>query len=249
MDVQDLGEHTLHTYNDELEALRGLVTRMGGLVEDQLERALDAYCDHDAEAAAAVVEGDREINAMELEIDELIATIIARRQPMAGDLRFVLAVSKATTDLERMGDEAVRVARMAMQCEELPGQLGPGVRRIGRTVRGMLRDALDAFARTELEVAGGLARRDREVDADYESLTREIVTHIMDDPRVTPRGLAALLAGRALERIGDRACNVAEYVVYYSEGRDVRHGGLSQGPNREGLERDGPEREGPGNAR
>ena len=225
MDVHDLGEHTLRSYNEELELLRTLVARIGGMVEEQLGRALTAYCDDDTELATAVIESDREVNGLELEIDELCAGILARRQPMAGDLRFILAVSKATTDLERMGDEAVRVAQMTLQAAEPPGQLGAGVRRIGRTVQGMLRDALDAFARTDLEMAGGLAGRDREVDAEYESLTREMITYMMDDPRSTPRGLAALFAGRALERIGDRACNVAEYIVYYSEGRDVRHGG------------------------
>lgn len=225
MDPRDLGDHIHHRFDDELEDLRGRVLRIGGLVESQVEEALASLARQDGDLAAAVVSNDATVNDMELAIDELCSSLIARRAPVASDLRLVIAVIKTVNDLERMGDEAVRIARMALRMTSRgsgPSSCGE-LRHIGPRVQSMLRAALDAFARTDPEAAARVLEMDRAVDREYESLSREMTTLMMEDARSIPRSLDLMFAARALERLGDRACNICEYVIYAVKGRDVRH--------------------------
>jgi phosphate transport system protein len=226
MDPRNRAEHTLHRYDEELEEVRARVMRIGGLVEQQLADALGALAQVDGERAARVVRGDRQINEQELEVDECCTSLLARRAPVAGDLRLVIGVIKAVSDLERMGDEAVRIARMAMRTAERGVGAGSRVgdlRHMGPRVQSMLSNALDAFARTDPEAAVNVMQEDRGVDREYDSLSREMITFMMEDPRAIPLGLDVMFAARALERIGDRACNLCEYVIYIVKGTDVRH--------------------------
>ncbi|MDX1513463.1 MAG: phosphate signaling complex protein PhoU [Gammaproteobacteria bacterium] len=227
MDVRDLGQHISQRFDSDLDELQSKVLKAGGLVEQQLADALRALGEEDSGLAEAVIARDHEVNDLELEIDEDCALILARRQPVASDLRLLISVIKAITDIERMGDESVRIARMAVRHSERPQPNRPpsGVRHLGNHVRGMLHDALDAFARFDLEMAARVVAEDRSVDREYESLTRELITFMMEDPRAIPHALDVLFSARALERIGDRACNICEYVFYYVRGKDVRHEG------------------------
>ncbi|MCP5152281.1 MAG: phosphate signaling complex protein PhoU [Ectothiorhodospiraceae bacterium] len=230
MDARQLGHHISHKFDDELEALRSRVLEAGGLVESQLGAALDALMSRDAETAERVIVDDYKVNALEVSIDEESTRILARRQPLASDLRLVVSVIKTVTDLERMGDEAVRIARMAarLAVEGGDSRQRAELRHLGDHVRTMLRDALDAFARTDVALAGRVLEEDRRVDREYESITRELITYMMEDPRAIPRALEVMWAARALERIGDRACNICEYVIYFVKGRDVRHTSLDE---------------------
>ena len=230
MDTRTLGEHISHRYDEELEQLRAKVLRIGGLVEDQLSEALAAVAGNDRQRAAAVILADREVNSLELEIDDECASLLARRAPVAGDLRLVIGIIKLVTDLERMGDESVRIARMAMRMSERggSGQRVGDLRNLGPRVQTMMRHALDAFARTDPKSAADVIAEDRGVDREYESLSREMITFMMEDPRSIPLGLDVMFSARALERIGDRACNICEYVIYIVRGDDVRHSSLEE---------------------
>ncbi len=225
MDSRELGEHIVHRYDEELEELRAKVLRIGGLVESQLQQALESVANQDGDQAARVVSADAQVNALELEIDGLCCQLLARRSPVAGDLRLVISVIKTVTDLERMGDESVRIARMAMRMAArgaAPARVGE-LRHLGPRVQAMLRDALDTFARMDPASAAQVMEQDRAVDREYESLSRETITFMMEDPRSIPRGLDLMFAARALERLGDRACNICEHVIFTVRGQDVRH--------------------------
>ena len=229
MDSRGLGGHTVHRYDQELEALRARLLQLGGLVEQQLADALSAVEEQDGERAARVVTGDEQVNRLEVEIDGACASLLARRAPMAADLRLVIGMIKTVNDLERIGDEAVRIARMAMNMSARSGNARSGdLRHLGPRVQDMLRAALDAFARTDPEAAVRVVEADRDVDREYESLSREMITFMMEDSRLIPRGLDLQFAARALERIGDRSCNIGEYVIYIVKGADVRHSPLEQ---------------------
>lgn len=220
-----IDEHTSHRYNAELEDVRTKVLKMGGLVEKQLADAIYAVVEGDSGKAEAVVSADYEINALEVEIDEECNQILARRQPAASDLRFILTVIKTITDLERMGDEAERIGDMARRLadREPPKNHYSEIYNLGQTVLNMVHGALDAFARTDIETAVKVRESDRRVDREYESITRQMVTLMMEDPRHIPRSIETMWSARALERIGDRATNICEYVIYLVKGRDVRH--------------------------
>ena len=230
MDARKLGQHTSHRFDDDLEAIRQKLLSAGGLVENQLKDALSALADCDSALAQQVISNDEGVNDLEVEIDQLCAEVIARRQPMASDLRLLIAAIKIINDLERMGDEAVRIARMAARLAEVERKDGRQfeVRHMGEHVRSMLRDALDAFARVDLELAMKVLEEDRVVDKEYASLTRALITFMMEDPREIPRALEVQWSARALERIGDRACNIAEYVIYFARGKDVRHHSIEE---------------------
>lgn len=221
----DISHHISQQYNAELEDVRSKVLKMGGLVEDQLSNALTAIVEGDSGLGESVMTGDFKINALEVEIDEECNQILVRRQPAATDLRFVIAVIKTITDLERMGDEAERVGRMAVQLaeRERPKNQYGEIRHLGEMVKGVVRDSLDAFARTDVEAALRTRERDVGIDSEYESIMRQLITFMMEDPRQIPRTLAVMWSVRALERIADRACNICEYVIYLVKGRDVRH--------------------------
>lgn len=230
MHTDHFTEHTSQRYNAELEAIRNKILTAGGIVEDQLAAALAALIEGDSKRAEEVIGKDAKLNALEREIDEQCTRLLARRQPVASDLRLIITVIKSVANLERMGDEAKRIARMAV---EQAGRMEPRaryteLRHLGERVRLLVRQALDAFARSDVELALRVLESDREVDREYESITRELLTFMMSDPRSIPRALEVMWSARALERLGDRACNICEYVIYTVSGRDVRHVGLEQ---------------------
>jgi phosphate transport system protein len=225
MDNLNLGHHISRQFNEELEDIRNKVLQMGGIVEEQLGRAVKALVDGNTALAKQVVTDDYRVNALEVEIDEECTRIVARRQPAASDLRLVMAVIKTITDLERIGDEAKRVARMVE--EELNGAMAEDVRHelehMGNLVREMLRMILDAFARLDVDSAVRVVKFDNRVDVKYVSITRQLITYMAQDPKSIPRILNILWAARAMERMGDRCGNIAEYVFYLVHGRDIRH--------------------------
>jgi len=230
MDNSKLGNHISQQFEGELQDIRTRVMTMGGLVEKQLGDALKSLSDINAELAEVVVTNDYKINALEVAIDEECTQILARRQPTAGDLRLVIAVIKTITDLERIGDEAERVARMSLHFAETGGEpkMLVGIHHLGDQVLLMLRGALDAFARMDTEAAFAVAKDDYKADRAYESILRELVTYMMEDPRSIPTVIDIMWSARALERIGDRARNICEYVIYLVKGKDVRHTSLEQ---------------------
>lgn len=227
---EDYQQHISARFNTELESLRNHMLEMGGKVEQQLSTALEALMKMDSGEAEMIVSRDDEVNQMEMAIDDECATIIARRQPTASDLRLVIAIIKVNTDLERIGDEAAKVAKQTVRlCE---GGKSPSnfieIRHIGIRVAAMLRQALDAFARLDVNQAVEVVKGDVEVDKEYGSAMRSLVTFMMEDPRDIGAILNEMWALRSLERIGDHACNIAEHVVYLVRGLDVRHGRLDE---------------------
>jgi phosphate transport system protein len=225
-----IGYHTSKQFDAELEAVRTRVLQMGGLVEEQVTKAMDALASGDMAAIDQVIEDDHRVNAMEVELDESCSHIIAKRQPAAGDLRLIIAVIKTITDLERIGDEAEKIARMAKLIYTADRQYMPRVelKHVANLALEMLRKALDAFARLDSGAAASLVAQDRLVDDEFRSILRQLITFMMEDARTISRCLEMLFIAKALERIGDHAKNMAEYVIYMAEGRDVRH--MRSGP-------------------
>ena len=226
----DINTHISRQYNEELEDIRTRVLQMGGLVEKHTEQALIALLKGDAELGETVSTNDYLVNKMEVGIDEECNQIIARRQPAASDLRLVMTVIKVITDLERIGDEADKIARMAVRLagEERPKNNYQEIQFLGNHVQRMVHDALDAFARLDTDAALRVAREDRQVDKEYEGVMRQMITYMMEDPRTITRVLNVIWAARALERIGDHARNICEYVIYLVKGKDIRHISLDQ---------------------
>ncbi|WP_422447711.1 MULTISPECIES: phosphate signaling complex protein PhoU [unclassified Endozoicomonas] len=225
-----LTHHISQQFNHELEELRNNLLSMGGTVEKQVSDAIESLINADSDLAIVVCEKDTDINFMETSIDQECSRILARRQPAASDLRLVLACTKVATDLERIGDEAAKIARFAIKLSE-QGEAPKGyieTRHIGSHVRQMTQDALNAFARFDAEQALAVAKEDKAVDREYKSATRELVTYMMEDPRSITRVLNIMWVLRSLERIGDHARNIAEHVIYLVKGKDVRHIGLKR---------------------
>ncbi len=219
-------DHTLKQFDTELEEIRSKVLQMGGLVEEQIIRALEALTTGNVTLASQVMENDHRVNALEVAIDEECSTVIARRQPAAKDLRMVMAVVKTITDLERIGDEAAKIARMTQFIYESDRPMVPRVSEIQHVADialGMLRNALDAFARLDLTVAAKVVRQDEQVDKAFVSILRQLITFMMEDPRTISHAIEILFIAKAIERIGDHAKNMSEYVVYLVKGKDVRH--------------------------
>jgi phosphate transport system protein len=220
-------EHTVKQFDNELEHLRAEVLKMGGLVEEQINSALSAFIEGDLELASQVEINDHKVNSMEVNIDEEVSSVIARRQPAAGDLRMLMMVVKTITDLERIGDEATKIARMTklIQKEDYSIKLPrtEEIRHMSNMSVGMLRTALDAFARLDLGATGDVLREDEKVDDSFRGVLRQLITFMMEDPRTISSAIETLFIAKAIERIGDHAKNISEYVVYMVNGKDVRH--------------------------
>ncbi|HMA89258.1 MAG TPA: phosphate signaling complex protein PhoU [Burkholderiales bacterium] len=220
-----MAEHTSKQFDAELESVRSRVLHMGGLVEEQIVRAMDALRSGDMAAIDKVIEDDHRVNALEVELDESCSHIIARRQPAAGDLRLLITVIKTITDLERIGDEAEKIARMAKLIHGAGRQHMPrmDLAHVADRALAMLRQSLDAFARLDIGEAMRVVKQDEAVDDEFRSIMRQLITFMMEDPRTITRSLEILFIAKAIERIGDHSKNMAEYVVYMVKGRDVRH--------------------------
>ena len=222
--------HISQQFDSELENLRNHVFAMGGLVEQQLMNAVTALTEGNMELAEEVIVNDYKVNATDVEIDEECTHIIARRQPTAGDLRLVITVIKTVNDLERMGDQAKKVAKMAKELAEMerPRNGYIEIQSLGSHVQKMIHGALDAFVRMDVDAAIEVAKMDLQVDHEYEALMRQNMTFMMEDPRTIKRVLDVIWAARALERTGDHAKNICEYIIYLVKGKNVRHISLEQ---------------------
>jgi len=221
------GEFTSHfssQFNQELENLRSRVLAMGAVVEKQIGDAVTALATGNENMARSVIGGDLHVNQLEVYLDEECRRILARRQPAAGDLRLVFAVIKAVTDIERIGDSAKSVARMAIKLiEAKPAGSVPSLQRLGELVQEMVHKAIGAFAGMDVNVALEVARADIAADDEYRSVMRTLTTRMTDDPKAIDWALNLILAARALERAGDHAKNISEYLIYLVQGKDVRH--------------------------
>lgn len=220
-----LNQHISQRFNKELESLRSKVFEMGGLVEQQVIDGTRAMVDNDAELGRTVVERDAQVNAMEVEIDEKCVEIIARRQPAASDLRLLVSIIKTITDLERIGDQAEKLGEFSIQLNAEGVNAGKYINldNISRFALKVVHNALDSFARMDAEAALKAARKDKKVDKEYDSILRQLITYMMEDPREIRNAMRVLWAARALERIGDHGKNISEYVVYLVKGKDIRH--------------------------
>ena len=225
MDNNKIKQHISRQFNEEMEDIRNKVLAMGGLVEQQVDLATKAFMGYDMESAETVVQQDQLVNELEKNIDHECSEIIARRQPAAFDLRMLIATIKIITDLERIGDEAARIARMTMRLEGSDYYQDKyfEIEHLLEFVKDMLNGALDAYARTDVEEVVEITAQDAKVDREYTSITRQLITQMMENPRNITRALDMLWTARALERIGDHACNVCEHVIYMVKGKDVRH--------------------------
>ena len=218
--------HLSSQFDEELSRLRTHVLQMGGLVETQVSAAIDAYSTGEIASVKSIVDADRKVNELEKAIDDDCAHVIAKRQPTASDLRLILGISKIVTDLERAGDEAKKIAKGVRRIYEnghVPSQFGIGVRHLAEAAIVMGRQALDAFARLDVELAKSVIRADSEVDTEFKSIIRQLITHMMEDPRTITTSIDIITIARAIERIGDHAKNVSEQVIFVVEGRDIRH--------------------------
>jgi phosphate transport system protein len=221
-----MSEHASKQYDLDLGSIRSRVLAMGGLVESQIRHALDALATGDAALSDEVVAADHRVNAMEVALDGDCSQLIVRRQPAAGDLRMIFAITKTVTDLERIGDEAHKIARMAKNIQERGGTQAPPmvqVRHAAEAAISMLQRTLDAFARLDVATAREVIRDDAGVDTEFRSILRQLITFMMEDPRTISTALDIVWVAKAIERIGDHAKNMAEYVIYIVEGTDVRH--------------------------
>ena len=225
MEKSDLSQHISRRFNEDLEKIRGRVLAMGGFVEDQLAKAVTALVEGDSRLGESVVQDDFQVNAMEVTIDEECSRILATRAPAASDLRLIVAIIKAITDLERMGDECEKIGLIAarLAVEERPANKYREVKHLGRLVQSIVHDALDAFARLDPDAALRVARMDKAVDEEYEAIQRQSITFMMEDPRNISRALDVMWIVRALERFGDHAKNICEYVIFMVHGKDIRH--------------------------
>ncbi len=228
MDKTKPGQHISHQFNIELEEIRNRVLEMGGLVEQQINNAIKSLIEGDIDLANVVIHRDMKVNAAEVKIDEECSQILARRQPAASDLRLVVAVIKTITDLERIGDQAERIARMGIRLaeQERPKNGYHELQNLGEHVARMMHDTLDAFARTDTEAALRVAKEDLSLDQEYDGIMRQSLTFMMEDPRMITRMLDVMWIARAIERIGDHAKNIGEYIIYLVKGKNVRHTSL-----------------------
>lgn len=224
-------KHLSTQFDSELSSVSSRVMEMGGLVESQIQHATQAFSQMNAELAQAVVNAENQVNALDVELDHEISSIIARRQPTARDLRLLLAVAKLTANLERAGDEAEKMARMVLSILQAgnPRSLPVLELRVGSDLAaGLLRKALDAFARLDTATALAIVREDGLIDKEFDSFMRVLITHMMEDPRMISPSLDLLFLAKAVERIGDHAKNIAELIIYIVKGADVRHASIEE---------------------
>lgn len=221
------GEHSSKIYDQELESIRSRILQMGGLVESQVKLAIDSFEAGDLSEAERVVEADRRVNDLEIELDRAVNNVIARRQPTASDLRMIMGVARTIPDLERIGDEATKIARAAKWTQEkqiavrLPRV--PDIRVSADIAAGMLRRSLDAFARLDVAAAAAIIRDDQGVDERFRAILRQLITFMMEDPRTISASIDMVWVAKAIERIGDHTKNIAEHVIFIVAGADVRH--------------------------
>jgi phosphate transport system protein len=231
MQASDLTDHISRRFNKDLEDLRNMVLSMGGVVETQLSRAIAAIVSGDSELGLKVANDDYKVNQLEVAIDEECSRILARRAPAASDLRLIVAIIKTITDLERIGDEAEKIGFLASKLAAMdrPPDSYRELKNLGTHVSHMLRDAMNAFARLDVAEATNVVLEDERVDDEYDLITRQCITFMMEDPRSIKRVMNVTWAARSLERIGDHAKNICEYVIYMVEGKDVRHTVIGEG--------------------
>lgn len=225
MDKLNIDRHISQQYNSALDDLKTEFLELGGVVELQMVNSVRAITDVNMDLAQEVMSVEKDVDVREMAIDDLCTQIIARRQPTASDLRLVMAISKSTRDLERIGDEANKIAKMAIaisENEELPHGFSE-LRNLGRHVQEIVNTTLTAFARYDVDMALNVVNKDKEIDREYGTAMRELITHMMEDPRNISRSMNVIWALRALERIGDHAGNIAEQIIYLVKGLDVRH--------------------------
>ena len=224
-------KHLSSQFDSELNGVSSRVMELGGMVESQIHTAVYALLQFDVEAADRVMETENRVNAMEIDIDRELSSIIARRQPTARDLRLLIAISKTTANLERVGDEANKIARMVKSIIEsgssraLPSS---DLRIAADLASGLLRKALDAFARLDTAAALSILKEDDLIDQEFDGFVRKLVTYMMEDPRTISASLDLLFLAKAIERIGDHAKNIAEFIIYIVKGTDVRHTSMEQ---------------------
>lgn len=218
-------EHTSKQFDTELETIRTKVLQLGGLVEQQISRAVQGLTADDAALLNEVIEKEAQVNRLEVEIDEACGAVLARRQPAASDLRMIVTVMKVVPNLERIGDEAEKIARMAKMIHEAGRAHTPRVElgHMAAATTAMLRKVLDAFARLDAQAGAQVVRQDIPVDAEYQAVLRQLISFMIEDPRTISRSIELMFIAKALERIGDHTKNIAEFVVYLVKGRDVRH--------------------------
>jgi len=226
-----LDKHLSSQFDSELNGVSSRVMELGGLVESQIQRATYALSQFSADIADQVLEAELRVNAMEVDIDRELSSIIARRQPTARDLRLLIAISKTTANLERAGDEADKIARMVKSiinsgsARSLPSS---DLRVAAELASGLLRKALDAFARLDTTAALSILKEDDQIDKEFDGFVRKLITYMMEDPRTISASLDLLFIAKAIERIGDHAKNIAEFIIYIVKGADVRHTSMAQ---------------------
>ena len=224
-------KHLSTQFDTELNAVSSRVMELGGLVESQIRQAIYALAQFNVEAAAQVLQTENRVNSMEVEIDRELASIIGRRQPTARDLRLLMAISKTTANLERVGDESAKIARMVKSiidsgsARALPSS---ELRVAADLASGLLRKALDAFARLDTATAVSILKEDDAIDKEFDGFVRKLITYMMEDPRTISASLDLLFLAKAIERIGDHAKNIAEFIIYVVKGADVRHSSIEE---------------------
>ena len=224
-------KHLSSQFDSELNAVSSRVMEMGGLAESQIRMAIYALSHYNVEAADEVILKEQKINSMEIEIDRELSSIIGRRQPTARDLRLLIAISKATANLERAGDEAAKIARMvkSIMGSDAPRTLPSSeLRFVAELASALLRKALDAFARLDVKAAVSILKEDDAIDQEFDGFVRKLITYMMEDPRTISPCLDLLVLAKAIERIGDHAKNIAEQIIYIVKGTDVRHTSMEQ---------------------
>jgi phosphate transport system protein len=221
------GDHSIRRYDEELEAMRSRVLQMGGLVESQVRTAMDAFERADLDLAQQAIDADKRVNELEMDLDQMVNNVIARRQPTAGDLRMITGIAKVITDLERIGDEASKIARAVKWLHEKVGQSRvnriPDIRYSGEEAVSMLRRSLDAFARMDAQSAAATIKDDQGVDERFRAILRQLITFMMEDPRSISACIDTVWVAKAIERIGDHSKNIGEHVIFIAQGWDARH--------------------------